>query len=411
MLSDQTITIVKSTAPVLAEKGVDITTCFYKRLFENYPELLNIFNHANQKKVRQQTALANTIYAAALHIDQLEVLLPTVKQIAHKHRSLGVKAEHYPVVGTYLLKAIKEVLGEGATEEVLHAWGEAYGVIAQVFIDIESEMYEETASQYGGWQNFKAFKVTGKVKESSIITSFYLEPVDGAPLPAFKAGQYCTVRLALPGDKYLSNRQYSLSSEAGKPYFRISVKRENQSVPNGKISNYLHDHIDVGDEIELTAPAGDFTLDPTVESPLLLLSAGVGITPMIAMLKSVINHNPTRHITFLHATKNSETHAFHDELNDLISSAKHANLTVIYSAPTEKDQSNRLYDWNGYLREEILESLTIDSKTDCYLCGPSGFMKSAIEGLKQLGFPDNQIHYEFFGPKIDLESYHEQKMH
>lgn len=98
-------------------------------------------------------------------------------------------------------------------------------------------------------------------------------------------------------------------------------------------------------------------------------------------------------------------------MNDLISSAKHANLTVIYSAPTEKDQSNRLYDWSGYLREEILESLTIDSNTDCYLCGPSGFMKSAIESLRQLGFPDNQIYYEFFGPKIDLESYHEQKMH
>ena len=141
-LSKKTIDIIKSTVPVLEVHGVTITSVFYKNMFTNHPELLNIFNHANQSQGRQQVALANMVYAAAQHIDRLEAVLPAVKQVAHKHRSLGVKPEHYPIVGEYLLGAIKEVLGEAATEEIIGAWAEAYGVIAQVFIDIEDDMYE-----------------------------------------------------------------------------------------------------------------------------------------------------------------------------------------------------------------------------------------------------------------------------
>lgn len=123
MLSQKTIDVIKSTVPVLEVHGTTITTVFYKNLFEAHPELLNIFNHANQKKGRQQNALANTVLAAAKHIDQLETIIPVVKQIAQKHRSLAVKAEHYPIVGEYLLGAIKEVLQDAATEEILQAWG------------------------------------------------------------------------------------------------------------------------------------------------------------------------------------------------------------------------------------------------------------------------------------------------
>lgn len=120
-------------------------------------ELLNIFNHTNQKKGRQQQALANAVYAAATYIDNLEAIIPVVKQIGHKHRSLGIKAEHYPIVGTCLLRAIKEVAG--APDEVLNAWGEAYGVIADAFISIEAEMYEEAAHKEGGWKDFRNFVI------------------------------------------------------------------------------------------------------------------------------------------------------------------------------------------------------------------------------------------------------------
>lgn len=160
--------------------------------------------------------------------DQLETILPAVKQIAQKHRSLAVKAEHYPIVGEHLLGAIKEVLQDSATEEILQAWGEAYGVIADVFISIEKEMYDEASNQVGGWSDFKRFTVVEKVRESDVITSFYLKPSDGDKVPAFLPGQYITVRIEIPGEAYLFNRQYSLSDVPGKDYFRISVKKKSR---------------------------------------------------------------------------------------------------------------------------------------------------------------------------------------
>lgn len=170
MLSAKTIEIVKSTVPLLQEKGVDITTRFYQIMFSEHPELLNVFNHANQKQGKQQHALANTVYAAAMYIDNLEAIIPVVKQIAHKHRSLGIKAEQYPIVGKCLLQAIKEVVD--APEEVLTAWGEAYGVIADAFISIEAEMYEEAAGKEGGWKDFRNFIVAKKRRKVTLLRRF-----------------------------------------------------------------------------------------------------------------------------------------------------------------------------------------------------------------------------------------------
>ena len=141
MLSKNTIELVKSTVPVLKEHGVEITTTFYKNMFANHEEIKGMFNMAKQESGEQPKALAMTILAAAQNIDNLEALLPAVKKIAGAHVNSKVKAEHYPIIGKNLLEAIKEVLGDAATEEVINAWGEAYEVIAKVFIDIEKEMY------------------------------------------------------------------------------------------------------------------------------------------------------------------------------------------------------------------------------------------------------------------------------
>lgn len=287
MLSAKTIEIVKSTVPLLQEKGVEITTRFYQILFSEHPELLNIFNHTNQKKGRQQQALANAVYAAATYIDNLEAIIPVVKQIGHKHRSLGIKAEHYPIVGTCLLRAIKEVAG--APDEVLNAWGEAYGVIADAFISIEAEMYEEAAHKEGGWKDFRNFVVVKKVKESDVITSFYLKPEDGGQVSSFIPGQYVTIQINIEGETYTHNRQYSLSDAPGKEYYRISVKKEKGvDTPDGKVSNYLHDHVEEGDMLPVSAPAGDFVLNMDSTLPVVLISGGVGITPMMSMLNTLI---------------------------------------------------------------------------------------------------------------------------
>jgi nitric oxide dioxygenase len=404
MLSENTIKIVKSTAPVLAERGVEITSYFYKTLFEAHPQLLNIFNHANQKQGRQQTALANAVYAAATYIDQLEVLLPAVKQIAHKHRSLNVKKEHYPIVGEFLLKAIKDVLGDAATPEVLQAWGEAYQVIAQVFIDIENEMYEEANTHK--WEGFKAFKVMKKVKESSLITSFYLQATDGSDVPTFQPGQYVTVRLTVSGEEYLLNRQYSLSDAPGKNYLRISVKREGAEPSTlGKVSNYLHDHVNEGEEIELTAPAGDFVLDETNKSPLYLISGGVGITPMMSMLKRVADKQTDRTVTFIHAAKNSEVQAFHQEITETINLLPNARKYNVYENPTASDRENKTYELEGFVDYQKLQEIVTDKEAAFYVCGPVPFMRNVIETLETLGVKAENIHFEFFGPSINLKEY------
>jgi len=406
MLSKSTMEIIKSTAPILAERGTEITKHFYKRMFSNHPELLNIFNHANQEQGRQPTALANSLYAAASNIDQLENILPVVKQIGHKHRSLGVKKEHYPIVGENLLAAMKEVLGDAATDDVLKAWEEAYGVIAKVFIDIEQEMYDEVEGKEGGWKDFKPFVVTDKVKESDVITSFYLKPKDGAAVPEFLPGQYITVRVKLEGDKYLLNRQYSLSDSAGKGYFRISVKREAEpNKPNGKVSNFLHDQINVGDELEISPPAGDFTLDVKKETPVVLLNGGVGLTPMMSMLNALAKDNPERPVTFIHAARNEAVHAFENEVKELMEKLPNGQTFISY----EKPQNPNSGDYVGYLSIDVLQKF-MQNDADYYICGPVPFMNAMIEGLKELGVKEEAIHYEFFGPALTLEQMKEVAM-
>ncbi|WP_081799374.1 NO-inducible flavohemoprotein [Neobacillus jeddahensis] len=403
MLNQHTIDIIKSTVPVLEEHGEKITTRFYQLMFGNHPELLNIFNHANQKQGRQQKALAGTVYAAAMYIDQLEAILPVVKQIAHKHRSLGIKPEHYPIVGKHLLLAIKEVLGDAATDEIIDAWAQAYNMIADAFISVEAEMYDEATNQEGGWNGFRNFIVDRKVIESDVITSFYLKPEDNGTIAGFIPGQYISIKLEIEGEKFTHIRQYSLSDAPGKDYYRISVKREAQPMnPDGIVSNYLHDGLNEGDIVKISAPAGDFVLDTKKNNPLVLLSGGVGLTPMMSMLKTVVDIQPGRKVTFVHAAANGNVHALRDEVEEL-SRLDHVQSFFFYDSPTEEDRVNDRFDVEGYITTEWLKERTSIEEGEFYFCGPVPFMKAMNRSLKALGVNDDRIHFEFFGPMGNLE--------
>jgi nitric oxide dioxygenase len=406
MLSEKTIQVIKSTVPVLEIHGTDITKRFYQMLFTDHPELLNIFNHANQKQGRQQTALANAVYAAAQHIDKLEMILPAVKQIAHKHRSLGIKAEHYPIVGNKLLAAIKDVLGDAATEEILTAWGEAYGVIAGAFIGVEAELYEKSERQTGGWADFRAFRVERKVKESDVITSFYLVPEDGGAIASFAPGQYVSVKLDIPGELNTHIRQYSLSDAPGRPYYRISVKQESgmQSKPDGIVSIYLHDQVQAGDVLMLSAPAGEFTLDQNDTRPVTLISGGVGLTPMLSMLHTLVETNPNRQVTFIHAAQNSQMHAKKDEVEELAHRHSQISFYWCYDQPTQNDKILKNYHKEGYIDLPWLQKVVPSKEGSFYFCGPVPFMKNVNSALKEWGIPEADIYYEFFGPSGSLEN-------
>ncbi|WP_071395250.1 NO-inducible flavohemoprotein [Bacillus tuaregi] len=404
MLSQETIAIIKSTVPVLEKYGKEITTRFYERMFTNHPELLNIFNHANQKQGRQQTALANTVYAAAANIDNLAAIIPVVKQIATKHRALEIKPEHYPIVGENLLAAIKDVLGDAATEEIIQAWAEAYGVIADAFIGIEADMYKEAKEQTGGWAGFRNFTVEKKVKESDVITSFYLKPEDGKEIASYKAGQYITVKVLPEGANYTSLRHYSLSDAPGKDYYRISVKREEGrgENPDGVVSNYLHKSVQEGDIIQLSVPAGEFTLEAK-DTPVVLISGGVGLTPMVSMLKTIVEQQPERKVTFIHGALNSQVHALKDEVAKVINEAENAEGFVAYSEPTQQDLTEKNFDKQGLIDASWLQTILPSNQADFYFCGPVPFMKMMYQSLRVWGVPAENIHFEFFGPAGTLE--------
>ena len=386
MLSQQTIDIIKSTVPVLEQHGVTITKTFYQNMFKANPELLNYFNKANQQRGRQQTALANTVLAAAKYIDNLEPIVPVVMQIAHKHRALGILPEHYPIVGENLLKAIKEVLGDAATDDIIGAWANAYGVIADVFISVEEDLYK-SAEANGGWRLFKPFKVAKKVEENAEVTSFYLVPEDGSTLPPFQAGQYITVRAKAPGEEYLANRHYTLSQPTNSNEFRISVKREDACDPKGVISNYLHNDVNEGDTIEVSAPAGLFTLDNST-NPVLFVSGGIGVTPLNTMLQSI---KPGREVTFVHTARNANVIAFQEQIENKV---KELNGTyrAFYS------------DSEGFITKEVLAAY-INANTEIYTCGPAPFMETVISIAKELNVPDEKIHFEFFGPAMTINAF------
>ncbi|GAA0502671.1 NO-inducible flavohemoprotein [Salinibacillus aidingensis] len=402
-LDKQTKEIVKSTVPVLEERGTEITKRFYERMFENHPELKNIFNQTNQRKGDQSKALANMVYAAALHIDNLEEILPAVQPVAHKHKSLNIKPEHYPIVGENLLMAIREVLGEEvATDEVLAAWEKAYGEIANVFISIEDQMYQEDENQPGGWTGFRNFKVKQKVKESDVITSFYLEPADNHPFPPFKPGQYITVKADIEGEAYTHRRQYSLSIAPNEGVYRISVKREEalDENPDGVVSNYLHDHVEEGDIIPISAPSGDFVLDTDDQRPLVLLSGGVGLTPMMSMLESVVEWQPEREVIFIHAARSGKFHAMRDRVRSIDRDYKQVTTYFVYDSPEEEDEGK--YDKKGYVDYEWLKSVVPTNDAAFYFCGPKGFMKAIYQSLTQYEVSEEDIHFEIFGPQTDI---------
>ena len=407
MLTQQTIAIVKATVPILEQHGELLTRHFYQRMFEKNPEVAPFFNAANQTKGSQQKALAAAICAYAANIDNLEILGGAVELIAQKHASLQIHPEQYPIVGENLLASIREVLGEGATDAVIQAWGEAYGFLANILIGREKEIYHQHQLAPHGWVGFKRFRVLRKERESEVITSFYLEPAESESVPAFKPGQYLTLRVPSPCG-HTTMRNYSLSDKPGQPWFRISVKREcgpDAATPDGFVSNYLHQGVNVGHALEVGPPCGEFFLDLSEkhERPLVLISAGVGITPVMSMLLSALEAQPDRRIFFIHAALNGRTHAFRHTVRDL--AARHPNLTTHtrYSEATAEDRAAGAFDSEGFVDGPLIESLVPDRDADYFFCGPKPFMMNVFHQLLEWGIAPTQVHLEFFGPRQELQ--------
>jgi len=407
LLNQNTIDIVKSTAPILQQHGETLTRHFYQRMFSHNPEVGPFFNPANQAEGTQQRALAGAICAYAANIDNLEVLGGAVELIANKHASLMVKPEHYPIVGENLIASIREVLGDGATDQVIDAWAEAYGFLTDILVGREQQLYRDSATRDGGWEGFRTFRIDRKDQESENITSFYLKPEDGGALPEFLPGQYITLRVPT-ADGSTTMRNYSLSNQPGRDYFRISVKREvapSAGAPDGYVSNLLHDKMAEGDTLEIGPPCGEFFLNvkDRHERPLVLLAAGIGITPIMSILKATLNAMPDREIILIHGCLNDDVQPFKPFIDRL--ALDHPNLKAHYrySDMAEDDVRAEENCSAGMVDAELIESLIPSRHADYYFCGPKPFMVNIYQDLLVWGIPASQVHFEFFGPREALE--------
>lgn len=402
-ISPEHIAIVKATAPVLKEHGVAITTLFYQNMIDAHPELKNIFSMSNQNSGAQPRALAAAVFAYASYVDDLGKLKAAVERIAHKHESLKVQPEQYAIVGKHLIEAVAAVLGDACTPEIGEAWTAAYGALADIFINREKQLY----AAHSDWQSWRRFKIQKKVPETSEITSFYLVPEDGAPLPSFLPGQYISLQLFVPQMGHNQPRQYSLSDAPRSDYYRISVKKDKGKqvgVP-GLISNLLHENYKEGDVVEITAPAGDFFVDPKDDesNPIALISASVGLTPMISILNSTVNAGSQRRISWIHGVHSSEVRAFSNHIRDTCANDANSNINATFFVTSPQQQEVQGVDYHFAGRVDLSKvdsesSLFLDdARAEYYICGPYAFMKATEKYLVSVGVAQERIHLEVFG--------------
>ncbi|MFJ4184638.1 globin domain-containing protein [Kitasatospora sp. NPDC089509] len=391
MLSAKSAEVVEATLPVVGAAIGDITPRFYDRLFAAHPELLrDLFNRGNQANGSQREALAGSIaaFASALiaHPDQRPDAM--LARIAHKHVSVGIDNAQYKVVHEHLFAAIVEVLGAAVTPEVAAAWDEVYWLMANALIAIEDRLRAEVTVDGDPADLWRPYTVVSRHQETDTVTSYLVRPADGRPAPASRPGQYVSVRTELPDGAH-QIRQYSLSGRADGA-LRFSVKRE----PGGEVSGHLHDRLRTGDTVELAPPLGDIVLAEG-DGPVLLASAGIGNTPMTAMLDHLAAAGSTRRIVSVHGDRDQLSHAFRADLARLTAELPDATAHVFYERP--------LGDWPAERTGLVdLSTVEVAAGTTAYLCGPLPFLRAVRGQLLAAGVPAADIHYEVFGPDLWL---------
>lgn len=273
------------------------------------------------------------------------------------------------------------------------------------------QMIKQEDSLYksaGPWTSWRDFRISEMIPESEQITSFYLSPVDGKPLPSYLPGQYISVSTSVPSLQHDQNRQYSLSAAPSLDHYRISVKRE-PSVKEGDathpayISNILHADKKEGDVLQVSHPFGEFYADPEDNSngALVLISAGVGITPMISILDTFIQEKRERRISFLHATRSSDVQAFGSHIHDITAAHPHISSVIFNKHPAA--EAKQPQDYNFACRMDLdkvdkNKDLCLDDKeATYYICGPGGFMRDMEDKLRSFGVDDRRIKLEIFG--------------
>jgi len=385
--------VVKATAAVVAEHAEQITACFYPRMFGEHPELLRVFNQGNQATGEQSRALAASVVAYAVQLIDPDApsFQHVMQRIAHKHVSLGIRPEQYTIVGHHLLAAVGEVLGDAVTPEIAAAWDEVYWLFATQLIAEEARLYQQAGVDPA--RPVRPYRVVRRIEETKDVVSLVLEPADGGDLPDISPGQYVSVFVDLP-DGSRQPRQYTVSSTALGTRLQITISRVRgiDGAPDGQVSSFLHDHVALGDLLDVSTAAGDFFVESS-EGPILLASAGAGITTMLPIVELIAKTQPHRKVIVAHADKTAQDHALRDIVLHVGQQIDDFTAYTWYETVDPADHRSK----QGLMD---LSEVPLGDDVQVFTCGPLPFMRHVRSGLLARGVPADKIRYEVFGPDL-----------
>lgn len=393
-LSPQSEEIVKATAGVVAEHAEEITKVFYPDMFEAHPELMRVFNKANQAIGEQPKALAASVVAYAVNLIDPDApdFGPVMRRIAHKHVSLGIRAQEYTIVAHHLLKAVKTVLGDAITPEVAAAWDEVYWLFGTELIAEEGKLYALGGTDPA--HPWRRYRVVERFEESEDIFSLVLAPLEG-DAPAYETGQYVAIAVDLPNGER-QPRQYTLSSSP-RGDLRVTIKRVRgvDGHPDGQVSTWLYDNAIPGVVLDVSQPAGDLVLQDS-DGPLVLVSAGIGITPVAAILDEISRRQPDRTVRIFHADSSHSHHALYKHLRRQVEWMSDARAQNWYEEGAE--EAPTIYPARSGFMD--LSDIDVPAEATVFMCGPLAFMRSARAALIEKGVQPEKINYEVFGPDL-----------
>ena len=401
MLSDTSLPVIKATLPVVGEHIEEIAKRFYQHMFEARPDLLDgLFNRGNQADGRQQQALAGSIAAfAGLLVDNVDQVPDhLLSRVAHKHVSLGLRPDQYQIVHDHLMWAIVDVLGDAVTPEVAAAWDEVYWLMAHMLINKERGLYN--AVHLTPDTIWRTWRVAQRIQETADVVRFVVERVDEREVKPSLPGQYVTIKMVMH-DGVHQPRQYSLTKADDGQHRQFAVKRvHGLGTPDGEMSTLLHNEVQVGDEVLLSAPFGDVVLEYT-DRPLVLASAGIGITPMAGMLSHLVKSGMQRQVILLHADDSEESFPLRGQVREDLAALPDGTLKTWFLNPSVGGTASGS-EFSGFMDVGAVE---LPDDAEYYLCGPLPFLKSVRSALVAGGVPAKDIQYEVFGPDLWLADF------
>ncbi len=395
MLSDRSRPVIEATLPVVADHIQEIAQRFYAHLFQAHPELNDgVFNRGNQSEGTQQVALAGSVAVFASALVKTPEQLPEtlLSRIAHKHASLGITPAQYDVVHEHLFWAIVDVLGDAVTPEVAAAWDEVYWLMAYALIHTERGLY--SARGVRPETVWRDWRVVDKTAETDDVVTFRLQKIDDRLVKTSLPGQYVTVQVPLP-DGVRQPRQYSLTRADDGEHRQFAVKRvRGEGKPDGEVSNFLCDKVDVGDLLTVSLPFGDVVLDDS--RPAVFASAGIGISPMAGMLSHLATAGSRLPVTLLHADSDERSFALRRQVFDDLRRLPGSSAHVWY----ERGGGSELPVDGVHEGVMNLDGVDLPDGATYYLCGPLPFMKAVRSALIDRGVAPRDIQYEVFGPDL-----------